>query len=58
MSRKESEQALAERVVAAMMAKDAFSRWPGITVGGVSRHGVQNNDRLFRCNERRSREGE
>jgi len=32
MSGKESEQALAERVVAAMMANDAFSRWLGVTV--------------------------
>jgi acyl-CoA thioesterase len=32
MKGKKSDQVLAERVVAAMMAKDAFSRWLGITV--------------------------
>lgn len=32
MSGQESEQALAERVVASMMAKDAFSQWLGISV--------------------------
>ncbi len=29
-------QALAERVVAGMMAKDAFSKWLGITVSGIA----------------------
>ena len=32
MTALESEQALAERVVAAMVARDAFSRWLGITL--------------------------
>jgi acyl-CoA thioesterase len=38
MSESDPEQQLAERVVAAMMAADAFSRWMGIRVLAVARH--------------------
>jgi acyl-CoA thioesterase len=40
MNGTDAEQALAEHVVAAMMAKDAFSRWLGITVLEVRPRGA------------------